>query len=320
MLGEARGRWARPAARSSCTTPVGSRWPVGTGRAAAPVAPGGDHPMARAVRTRETQWTSTPLALPLPLADRVIGAVGLWFADGPPEFDDHQRTAFLTAASQCAQALDRARLHQAEHETAEVLQRSLLPGGLPALARLAGAARYMPGDRARPLRRRLVRHAAARRVRVGVVVGDVVGHGPPAAAVMGQLRSVLAAHCSRAARRGRAGVGSTGSPAACPARRAARVRACSFELVAGAAAVGSPPAIHRCCWSTAATARPGWRRRRRRGHRPRRARPAAVCRGQTTVTPGSTIVLYTDGLVERRGESSTSAWGGSRTPRAGCRT
>ena len=267
-----------------------------------PVTPGDDHPLARAVRTRETQWTSTPLVLPLPLADRVIGAVGLWFADGPPEFDDHQRTAFLTAASQCAQALDRARLHQAEHETAEVLQRSLLPAGLPPLARLAGAARYTPatehglsgGDWYDMLQ---VGESA-----VALVVGDVVGHGPPAAAVMGQLRSVLAAHLLE------------GSPPAVALERLDRFAG----RVPGA--TGSTCACLLLDWSA------GVLRWALAGHPPVllvdgpdtrflggadtggagtvlgvRGRPPYV-EGSTTVTPGSSIVLYTDGLMERRGE------------------
>ena len=257
----------------------------------------GDHPLVRAVRSREPQWTADPLSIPLPLADRVTGAVGLWFADGPPGFDHDQRAAFVTAASQCAQALDRARLHQAEHEVAEVLQRSLLPARLPLLARLAGAARYTPaaehafsgGDWYDMLQ---VGDTA-----VALVVGDVVGHGPPAAAVMGQLRSVLAAHLLE------------GCPPAVALERLDRFAA----RVDGA--VGSTCACLLLDWSTGAL------RWSLAGHPPVLlvdgddtrflGDPGAVlgvhgrppyAEGSTTVAPGSSIVLYTDGLVERRGE------------------
>ena len=121
------------------------------------------------------------------------GPSGLWFADGPPDFDDDERVAFVTASGQCAQALDRARLHQAEHEVAEVLQRSLLPAGLPPLARLAGAARYTPATEHALSGGDWYEMLQVGDTAVALVVGDVVGHGPPAAAVMGQLRSVLAA-------------------------------------------------------------------------------------------------------------------------------
>ena len=193
-FGQARALSAT-AARSSCTAPAGWRWPVATGRVARcpqppPTTTRSPAPSAPAIHSGRP----SPLAVPLPLSDRAIGAVGLWFADGPPDFDDDERAAFVTASSQCAQALDRARLHQAEHEVAEVLQRSLLPAGLPP----AGAARRRrplhPGDGARALRRRLVRHAPGRRHDGRARRGRRRRPPrPPAAAVMGQLRSVLAA-------------------------------------------------------------------------------------------------------------------------------
>ena len=263
-----------------------------------------DHPLARAVRTRDPQWTSTPLAVPLPLSDRVIGAVGMWFADGPPDFDGDQRAAFVTAASQCAQALDRARLHQAEHEVAEVLQRSLLPAGLPPLARLAGAARYTPATEHALSGGDWYDMLQVGDTEVALVVGDVVGHGPPAAAVMGQLRSVVAAHLLE------------GSSPVAALERLDRFAA----RVAGAA--GSTCACLLYDWST------GVLRWALAGHPPVllvdgpdtrfldgsvtegggagavlgvRGRPP-YAEGSTTVPPGSSIVLYTDGLVERRGE------------------
>jgi serine phosphatase RsbU (regulator of sigma subunit)/anti-sigma regulatory factor (Ser/Thr protein kinase) len=264
-----------------------------------PAAVADDHPLARAVRTRDPQWTSTPLAVPLPLPDRVIGAVGLWFADRPPAFDDDQRAAFVTAASQCAQALDRAQLHQAEHEVAEVLQRSLLPAGLPALARLAGAARYTPATEHGLSGGDWYDMLQVGDTAVALVVGDVVGHGPPAAAVMGQLRSVLAAHllegCAPAVALERLDrfatrvVGSAGSTCAC----------LLYDWSTGVlrwALAGHPPVLlidgphTRFLSGTGAGAVLGVR-----------GRPP-YAEDSTTAAPGSSIVLYTDGLVERRGE------------------
>jgi GAF domain-containing protein/anti-sigma regulatory factor (Ser/Thr protein kinase)/anti-anti-sigma regulatory factor len=271
----------------------------GYGTSTPPMTITSDHPLARAVRMRETQWTSAPLAIPLPLSDRVIGAVGLWFADGLPGFDDDQRAAFVTAANQCAQALDRARLHQAEHEVAEVLQRSLLPAGLPSLARLAAAARYTPAAEDALSGGDWYDMLQVGDTAVALVVGDVVGHGPPAAAVMGQLRSVVAAHllegCS-------------------PAEALERLDRFAAR-VAGAA--GSTCACLLLDWST------GVLRWALAGHPPVllvdgpdtrfllgsgagtvlgvRGRPPYT-EGSTTVAPGSSIVLYTDGLTERRGE------------------
>jgi signal transduction histidine kinase/CheY-like chemotaxis protein len=122
------------------------------------------HPIAYAVRAGQAVWQDrrsaiawpkhtfstagvdlpAQVVLPLLLGGSAIGAVALGFAE-PPVFTTEQRATVLTIAGQCAQALDRARLHQAEHEIAEVLQRSLLPGELPRLERLGAAARYLPG-------------------------------------------------------------------------------------------------------------------------------------------------------------------------------
>ena len=96
-----------------------------------------EHPAAHAARTGEPLWegggptrgglVAVPLALGGPT--RPMGAIVLRFADGRPAFSPQERAAVLTLAGQCAQALDRARLHQAEHDVADVLQRSLLPAG-----------------------------------------------------------------------------------------------------------------------------------------------------------------------------------------------
>jgi PAS domain S-box-containing protein len=280
---------------------VGARGTYGT----LPSAVADDHPLARAVRTCRPEWTpeaGDPVSVPLPLSDRAIGAVGMWFPDGLPDLGDGGYAAMLTAASQCAQALDRARLHQAEHEVADVLQRSLLPARLPPLARLAGAARYTPA----------AEHALSGgdwydmlqvgETVVALVVGDVVGHGPPAAAVMGQLRSVLAAQlldgCSPALALERLDrfatrvAGSSGSTCAC----------LLYDWSTGAlrwALAGHPPVL---LVDEAGTRFLGG---------PDSGGTGAVLgvrgrlpyvEGSTEVAPGSSIVLYTDGLVERRDE------------------
>jgi serine phosphatase RsbU (regulator of sigma subunit)/anti-sigma regulatory factor (Ser/Thr protein kinase)/anti-anti-sigma regulatory factor len=263
-----------------------------------PATAGAEHPLAAAVRSGRPQWECEPLALPLVVSDRAIGAVGMWFRDGAPALSDEQRAAVLSVAGQCAQALDRARLHQAEHEVADVLQRSLLPARLPALARLAGAARYTPA----------AEHARSggdwydlipvQGSRVALVVGDVVGHGPVAAAVMGQLRSALAAqlldgHSPAAAlerldRFAARVAGSAGSTCACLVLDWA-----TGELTWALA--GHPPVLlvdddgARFLDGGAGSVLgvPG--------------RPPYV-EATARMPPGTSAVLYTDGLVERRGE------------------
>ena len=104
-----------------------------------------------------------------------------------------ERATLLALAEQCAQALDRARLYRAEHRVAETLQRSLLPQRLPQLPRLALAARYLPGAEGVQAGGDWYDVVELDEHRVAIAVGDVVGQGAAAAAVMGQLRSALAA-------------------------------------------------------------------------------------------------------------------------------
>ena len=53
-------------------------------------------------------------ALPLLVGDRLIGVMVLRYA-APRSFSDDDRVQFASVASQCAQAFERARLHEAEH-------------------------------------------------------------------------------------------------------------------------------------------------------------------------------------------------------------
>lgn len=102
---------------------------------------------------------------------------------------------FLFAlVGQATQAFERAALADARWELAETLQRSLLPGALPSLPRLALAACYLPGTEGTEAGGDWYDVVSLGADRVALVVGDVVGCGPAAAAVMGQLRSAQGAY------------------------------------------------------------------------------------------------------------------------------
>ncbi|MBM7776127.1 anti-anti-sigma factor [Actinokineospora baliensis] len=191
---------------------------------------------------------------------------------------------------------ERELLLRREHEIAEALQRSLLPRELPGLARLATAARYLPA----------ARHAQAggdwyevlqlTDTVVALSVGDVVGKGPTAAAVMGQLRSALAGYLldgySPAAALERLDAfvartpGAMGTTCAC----------LTFDWASGLlrwSLAGHPPPL-------VADGRVGYLAGAAgpvlgvAGRGPYRE-------GETTLRPGATVLLYTDGLVERPG-------------------
>ncbi len=170
-------------------------------------------PLTDAARTRRPVWlpdqaatvaaypsiadsllpgTEALVAMPLTVADRLIGALGVTFLR-TSAFDDTDRTFLLRVAGQVAVALERAELADARREMAETLQRSLLPGDLPGTPGVALAARYVPAVAGTRAGGDWYDVLALDDGRVAVAVGDVVGHGAAAAAVMGQLRSALTA-------------------------------------------------------------------------------------------------------------------------------
>lgn len=88
-------------------------------------------------------------------------------------------------------ALDQAR--ERERETSLTLQLSMLPAGIPAAAAGRVAARYLPAVTALSVGGDWYDVALLSDGRLAFAVGDVVGHGLAAAAIMGQLRSALSA-------------------------------------------------------------------------------------------------------------------------------
>jgi serine phosphatase RsbU (regulator of sigma subunit) len=136
--------------------------------------------------------------------------------------------------------------------------------------------------------------------RIGVAVGDVVGHGLEAAGVMGQLRSALSA-ASRVAEGPAQALNVLGRYAHVVDGAESATVVTTFidfdhHTITYSSAGHPPPAlIHtdgRVEFLDQAT------------DPPLDARPDPVPRPQatTTFTDGATVVLYTDGLIERRGE------------------
>lgn len=98
------------------------------------------------------------------------------------------------AEERLRQSEDRFRtLYQREHDTVEVLQRSLLPTRLPDLPGLNIASRYIPAT-PEPLGGDWFDILPLPDGRISLVIGDVAGRGVEAAAVMGKLRNALRAY------------------------------------------------------------------------------------------------------------------------------
>ncbi|MEU4240298.1 SpoIIE family protein phosphatase [Actinoplanes sp. NPDC026619] len=102
--------------------------------------------------------------------------------------------ALLNAAAQLvAQAAERARRFEAQHGTAQLLQRSMLPEHLPELERFRIAARYDVGVDGNAAGGDFYDAFRLADGRLAMVLGDVAGHDVRAAAVMGQVRAALRA-------------------------------------------------------------------------------------------------------------------------------
>jgi phosphoserine phosphatase RsbU/P len=128
---------------------------------------------------------------PLVIEGRVIGVIHVGSLTtrrfGPEDIDLLEKVAGLVALSV------EARRSNVERTAAAALQRSLIPTRLPTVPGLEFAARYLPADEGGVGGDWYdVFHLPDGHV--GVVMGDVVGRGLGAAVVMGRLRSALRAY------------------------------------------------------------------------------------------------------------------------------
>jgi PAS domain S-box-containing protein len=133
------------------------------------------------------------LVVPMQAAGRVLGVltVARGEVDGYPD-EDVRLVEDL--ANRMATAVDNAERYRQQRETALMLQRSLLPRALPSLPGLRAAHRYLPGAAGAEVGGDFYDVLALPGGRVGLVVGDVMGRGVAAAAVMGQLRAAVRAY------------------------------------------------------------------------------------------------------------------------------
>ncbi|MBY3555009.1 SpoIIE family protein phosphatase [Modestobacter lapidis] len=252
----------------------------------------------------ELLGVTSGVTLPLRGRGRTLGVLTLYF-DGSRKPTDAELVTGQEVADRVGLALDNARLFSEQRKLAEELQRSLLTGPLD-LDRAEVVVRYTP---------------AAEAARVGgdwydafvqpcgammLVIGDVVGHDTAAAAAMGQLRSLLRGIATYSD----AGPGEVlrGLDAAMAQLRLdtyATAAVARFEQTPAEAARGVtrmrwtnaghlPPLVIHPDGTLAALAQ--WKGELLLGV------DAAVRREESVVTldEGTTVLLFTDGLIERR--------------------
>ncbi|MEV6118088.1 SpoIIE family protein phosphatase [Streptomyces sp. NPDC052109] len=137
--------------------------------------------------------------LPLIAQGRPIGAMGLLYSDRRG-FSSEERAVLVALGSTVAQSLQRAMLYEREKDLAQSLQQAMLPRTIPSVRGADIAVRYRAATGGGSLDRDiggdwydLIPLPGGR---VGAVIGDVQGHDTHAAAVMGQLRIVLRAYAA----------------------------------------------------------------------------------------------------------------------------
>ena len=141
---------------------------------------------------------ATAMVLPLVSRGRSIGVLTL-FGDrerGPFGAEDLSLAEQL--ASRAALALDNAALYRREHQVADALQRAVLPETLPTIDGYELAARYVPAASDVKVAGDWYDAFPTGRGTIGLTVGDVAGHGLPAASLMGQMRNALRAYAVQA--------------------------------------------------------------------------------------------------------------------------
>ncbi|HEY3727938.1 MAG TPA: SpoIIE family protein phosphatase [Solirubrobacteraceae bacterium] len=132
------------------------------------------------------------LAVPLVASGELIGLIYLGARRGR-RFGAEDLELLVLAAERVAIAIDHAQRFARGLKLVEILQRSLLPERLPPHPRLELAARYLPSGFAAQVGGDWYDALKLEGERIGVMIGDIVGHGVRAATTMGELRNGLRA-------------------------------------------------------------------------------------------------------------------------------
>ena len=255
-------------------------------------------PDTSAILAHGSSW----LTWPLWAGTAPVGAIGLMWRH-PQQFESGQLAFVAAVADIVAQALVRARVYADEHAIAAVLQRAIMPAAAAVIPGLEIGASYRQAGTTQQIGGDWYDALALPGQRAYLAVGDVVGHGLTAAEDMTQLRNA-----------GRT-LAIAGYQPASILEELARVTdwATSGKFATAAAAIIEPD-VSVVTYATAGHP-PILIRRAKTGtvEIPPPAEGPALClpggqdfpqytQGQTGFDAGDIMLMYTDGLIERRGE------------------
>jgi len=131
------------------------------------------------------------MLLPLIARGSMLGFFACTRQEGFRRFDAYDIEIGMDFASRAAMFIDNARRYSREHATALTLQRSMLPTGLSYPSSVEVRHRYLPGSKLIEVGGDWYESIALPGGRVALVVGDVAGHGVRAAVTMGRLRTAI---------------------------------------------------------------------------------------------------------------------------------
>lgn len=236
------------------------------------------------------------LMIPLVARDVVLGIATFYRTRPVGPFGSDDVTLAGELGARAAISIDNARLYHHEHETAVVLQRSMLPQHVTPPAGIEIAHRYLPASDVNEVGGDWYDVLPLSGGRAALLIGDVMGHGIAAAAVMGRLSATV-----------RALARLDMTPTALLHHLEATLADLAEPMLATFLYVVCDPATGRCTVTRA-------------GHPPPAvAEPDGTVRLIETppgvplgvggvpftttefeLPPGSVLVLYTDGLIEAR--------------------
>jgi anti-anti-sigma factor len=186
-----------------------------------------------------------------------------------------------------------------EHEVTLDLQRVVLPEGLPVLPEVSMAAAYLPAVAENSAGGDWFEVVPMPRRRLGMIVGDVVGNGTTASAVMGQLRAIATSRLSLGDDLGDVVTALDAFATTAPEARGATVCVAVLDRQSGQLEYCTrghpPPLVVSANGDTRVLPQPS-------------LPPLAFGQGDfvsadDTLLPGETIVLYSDGMVEQPGRT-----------------
>ncbi len=244
------------------------------------------------------------MVLPLSARGRTVGLVTLFLGAERGQLDPNDVLTAREVAARAALALDNTRLYRQQADLAEGLQRSLLTAP-PWVEGIDIVVRYQPAAQAAAVGGDWYDAFLQPDGTAALVIGDVVGHDTAAAAAMGQLRGLLRGIAYR-----------TGAN---PGEVLSGLDTAMEGLTESTTATGIVALLsrqadgrHRLCYSNAGHPPPFLVRPDDTvepliaespdlllGFDPDTPRTSA----ELVAEPGMTLLLYTDGLVERRGQS-----------------